>query len=110
VHQSGIIKKCPELYSILKDKNTQQYPLKHDKRIQGGFSCDKVATAKYFEIFVFIRDYPAAMQLYINISVSNNSDEGHIMNGPSSSIRQAKPRTHSYDSNKKYRVLGAETS
>jgi len=62
-----------------------------------------VATAKCFEIFVFIRDYPTAMQLYINISVSNNSDEGHIMNGHLSSGRQEKPRTHSYDSNKKYK-------
>jgi len=66
------------------------------------FSCDKVATAKCSEIF-FFRDYPAAMQLYIKISVYNNSDEGHIMNGPSSSIKQAKLRTHSYDSNKKYK-------
>jgi len=43
------------------------------------------------------------MQLYINISVSNSSDEGHIMNGPSPSLGQAKPRTHSYESNKKYK-------
>lgn len=43
------------------------------------------------------------MQLYINISVSNNSDKGHTMNGPLFSIRQEKPRTHSYDSNKKYK-------
>jgi len=43
------------------------------------------------------------MPLYINISISNNSDEGHIMNEPLSSIRQEKSRTHSYDNNKKYK-------
>jgi hypothetical protein len=48
---------------MLRDKKTQQYPVKYGKRKHGRFSCDKVATAKFFEIFVFIRDYTAAMQL-----------------------------------------------
>lgn len=92
-----------KLYGMLKDENTQQYPLQYDKPIQARFSFDKVATAKCFEIF-FIRDCPAAMhRLHIHISVSNNSNEGHIMNVLSSSIRQAKPRTYSYERNRKYK-------